>query len=98
MMLVDLITGLPDTPDIPEHERETFMTPQMQARFTDIKITEKKGVYTLTCLMDGKKMPKKVLSDIEARWIDYGVASGQQIAARRYLHENTRAVFAGSLF
>lgn len=41
-MLVDLITGLPDTPVIPEHEQKTFMTPEVQAQFADIKITEKK--------------------------------------------------------
>lgn len=97
-MLADLITGLPDAPVIPEHEQKTFMNPEVQAQFTDIKITEKKGVYTLTCTFGGKKMPKKTLSDIEARWIDYGVANGQQIAARLYLYGNTRTGFSGSLF
>lgn len=80
-MLVDVITGLPDAPVLPQKEADTMRVPAGYV-FSDIDIKEKKGIYILSCKLNGKKMPKRQLSAEEAAWVDYGVADAVGMAAR----------------
>lgn len=79
--LVDVIFGLPDDPVVPDSEKASFICPQGVV-VSDIDITSKNGVYTLKCIIGGKKQPKKVLTDDECRWVDTGVVSALQMAVR----------------
>lgn len=81
VMLVDVITGLPDAPELSQKEADTMRVPT-GCVFSDIDIKEKKGVYILSGRLDGKKLPKRQLSAEEAAWVDYGVADAVGMAAR----------------
>lgn len=75
------MTGLPDDPVVPEAEKASFRCPETVA-ITDVDITSKQDVYTLRCRINGKKQPKRVLTADESRWVDAGVVSVIELAAR----------------
>lgn len=74
LKLVDVMTGLPDDPVVPEAEKASFRCPETVA-ITDVDITSKQDVYTLRCRINGKKQPKRVLTADESRWVDAGVSA-----------------------
>ena len=76
LKLVDVITGFPDEPEIPEAAKKSFACPE------GVDIAGKLNVYTLRCRINGKKQPKRILTEDERRWIDTGVVNVKDLAVR----------------
>ncbi len=87
LKLVDVMTGFPDEPEIPEVEKKSFACPEGVV-VSDVDITGKQNVYTLRCRINGKKQPKRILTEDERRWIDAGGVNVKDLA----VHVNREVV------